>query len=99
MPALLNAASGVADFNTASLIGGLVFALYAYWRQEPKHGFLSRRTGFNFASGTAIYPLALIAAASVSDAVLKNIFHTDDQRHVLAVAGILAIFTIVDGEQ
>ncbi|MBI1331157.1 MAG: hypothetical protein GC166_14770 [Alphaproteobacteria bacterium] len=98
MASFLDAASSVAVFNTMSLVGGLLFSLLCYLRQRPPHELLSRATGFNFANGTAIYPLFLIAMASFSDDVLKNIFKTEGERHVLAIAGALAIFAILDGE-
>lgn len=81
-------------FDIASLAVGLLYALLNRRRQTAPKPFLSTATGLDILNGVSILPLLFMAASVFSTTAVAALLHFN--RIVLATAGILALFAILE---
>jgi len=81
-------------FNIITVL--IAFALSAYKCYRHEHNFISAETGRNIVHGIAIFPLLMLALSVFSNEILKALLDSD--RLILAVAGFVALFSILEDE-
>lgn len=81
-------------FDICSLLGGLAYATYRCCRTKTRHPFISKQTGLDVANGVGLFPLLMLALASVSTSALSSLLASN--KLILSVAGVLALLAILD---
>jgi hypothetical protein len=68
--------------------GGLLYAGIRTRRSNPRRKLISRETGVE------LFPLLMLAIASVSTSALSELLHSN--RLILSVAGVVALLAILE---
>jgi hypothetical protein len=67
LPSDVNASLATRSIDIGSMLGGVVYAVNQQLNCSPPRPFVSKATVLCVASGTALFPLAMLAMAVVSD--------------------------------
>lgn len=88
------------DGNWIDICSLLIAIIYAYvqWRKGCAAGgatkFISKNTATIVANGTSLFPMFLLGLSVVSSALMQELLSAN--RLILSVAGIAALFAILD---
>ncbi len=81
--------------DLASIATATVFALLKH-RILGRGKLITKRTAYDFATGTSLFPMLMLAMSVVSSDVLQSLLESN--KLTLSVAGFIALFSIWEDE-
>lgn len=81
--------------DLASVFCALLFALVKY-QQRGRQKWVSKRTAYDFATGTSLFPMLMLTVSVFSSTLLAELLQAN--KLTLSVAGLIALLSILEDE-
>lgn len=81
--------------DLASIGTATVFALLKH-KILGRSKLITKRTAYDFATGTSLFPMLMLALSVISSDVLQSLLESN--KLTLSVAGFIALFSILEDE-
>lgn len=73
---------------------GFVYTVVQRCRGKAKGRLVSKQTGLDFANGTALFPLMIMACCALSSELIKSL--VEASKISLSIAGLFALIAILE---
>jgi hypothetical protein len=81
--------------DVGAYLGGVAYAIRKYLTVQPRRPkFLCAQAGLDFADGTALFPLGVLALAAFSTWLVTQLLSAS--RITLSVAGVFALLALLE---